>query len=88
MVCFTIWRTGAKFQVLSNLATYSNYLITNYIKIPMFHFFGKVNKGQSKMVNVNFKNGQISLDCHFNQIIRLSYNEIFAINNDSAFTLL
>ena len=37
--CFwTIWRTGSKFQVLFNLVTCSNYSVTNYVKIPMFHF--------------------------------------------------
>ena len=30
--------TLAKFQVLLNLAIYSNYSITNYFKIPVFHF--------------------------------------------------
>ena len=34
---WTILRTGAKFQVLLNLATCSNYLITNYVKIALFH---------------------------------------------------
>ena len=33
------WRTGAKFLALFNLATCCNYSITNYIKIPVFHFF-------------------------------------------------
>ena len=47
---------GAKFQVLSNLATCSNYSITNYVKNSVFHFFDKVNKGQLKMVHVNYKN--------------------------------
>ena len=45
-----MWRSGAKFQVLFNLATGSNYLITDYVKIPAF----KVNKGQLKMVNANY----------------------------------
>ena len=47
------WRTGAKFQVLFNLATCSNYS-TNYVKIPVFDFFEKVNKEHLKMVNVNY----------------------------------
>ena len=51
---WTIWRTGAKFQALFNLATCSNYSITNYVKIPVFHFFEKVNKGHLKMANVNY----------------------------------
>ena len=33
-----IWRTEAKFQALFNLATCSNYLITNYVMFPAFHF--------------------------------------------------
>ena len=49
-----IWRTVAKFQVLFNLRTCSNYSITNYVKIPMSHFFEKVDKGELKMVNVNY----------------------------------
>ena len=50
-----ILRTGTRFQVLFNFATCSNYSVTNYAKIPVFHFFEKVNKGQWKMVNVNYK---------------------------------
>ena len=42
------WRTGTKFQALFNLATCSNYLITNYVKIPVFHFFERVDKGELK----------------------------------------
>ena len=44
---------GTKFQILFNLATCSNYSITNYVMIPMFHLFEKVNKGHSKMLNVS-----------------------------------
>ena len=66
-----IWRTGAKFQALFNLATCSNYSITNYVKIPVFHIFEKVNKGQLKMVNVStIKDGQILPYCHFNKLIK------------------
>ena len=46
----------AKFEVLFNLATCSNYSITNYVEIPVFHFFEKVNKGHLKMVNLNYFN--------------------------------
>ena len=53
-IFWTIWWTGAMFQVLFNLATCYNYSITNYVKIPVFHFVEKVNKGESKMVNVNY----------------------------------
>ena len=49
-----IWSTGAKFKAFFNLTTYSNYSITNYLKILVFYFFEKVNKGQLKMVNVNY----------------------------------
>ena len=49
-----MWRSGAKFQVLFNLATGSNYSVTDYVKIPAFNFFEKVNKGQLKMVNANY----------------------------------
>ena len=48
-----IWRTGTKFHILS-LAICSNYSVTNYVKIPVFHFFEKVNKGHLKMINVNY----------------------------------
>ena len=51
---WTIWRTGAKFQALFNLAVCSNYSITNYVKIPVYHFFEKLNKAQLKIVNVNY----------------------------------
>ena len=53
VIFWTIWRTGARFQVLFNLATCPNYSITKYIKIPVFHFFEKVKKRQLKMVYVN-----------------------------------
>ena len=33
-------------------------------------FFEKVNKGYLKMGNFNYKNDQISLYCHFNEIIK------------------
>ena len=46
----TIWRTGAMFQALFNLATCPNYSISNYVKISAF----QVNKGQLKIVNVNY----------------------------------
>ena len=62
--------TGAKFQVLLNLPTSSNYSVTNYVKIPVFYYFEKVNKGHLKMENVTIKNGQISLYFHFNKFIK------------------
>ena len=43
------------FQVLLDLATCSNYSITNYVKIPVFDFFEKVNQRHLKMVNVNYE---------------------------------
>ena len=51
---WTIWRTGAKFHTFFNLATSSIYSVTNYVKIPVVHFFEKVNKGLLKMINVNY----------------------------------
>ena len=41
---------GTSFQ---SPATCPNYSITRYAKIPVFHFFEKVNKGQLKMVFFN-----------------------------------
>ena len=49
--------TGAKFQVFFNLATCPNYSITKYAKIPVFHFFDKMNKGQLKWYMSTIKNG-------------------------------
>ena len=43
-IIWIIWRTGSKLQVLLNLGTCSTYSITNYVKIPVFHIFAKVNK--------------------------------------------
>ena len=51
-IFWTIWRTGAKLQVLSNLAIFFKYSITSYVKIPVFQFFEKVKKRQLKMVNL------------------------------------
>ena len=51
----TIWRTGAKFQALFNLATYPNYSITNYDRILVFHCFENVNKGNLKMLKVKYE---------------------------------
>ena len=48
-----IWRTGAKSWVLFNLPTGSKYSTANYIKIPVL-VLEKVNKGQLKMVNINY----------------------------------
>ena len=54
-IFWTNWMTGAKFQALFNLATSSNYSITNYVKFSVFHFFffffERVNKEELKMVN-------------------------------------
>ena len=50
-IFWRIWRTGAKFQALFNLANCSKYSITNYVKFPVFHFFESENKGQLKIVN-------------------------------------
>ena len=53
VIVWTVWETKARFQVLFNLATCPNYSITRYTKIPVFHFFKKVNKWKLKMVYVN-----------------------------------
>ena len=53
-IFWIIWKTGAKFQVLFNLATCSNYSMTNYVKIIVPHLFEKLKEGQLKMVNVNY----------------------------------
>ena len=53
-IFWTIWKTGASFQILFNLETCTNYLITTYVKIPVLHFFEKVNKRHLKMVNFNY----------------------------------
>ena len=52
-----LWRTGANFHNLFNLAVCSNYSIPTYVKIPVFHL-------QLKMVMSTVKNGQILLYCH------------------------
>ena len=49
-IFWMIWRAGAKFQALFNLATCSNYSITNCVKFPVFHFFERVNKGEIKIL--------------------------------------
>ena len=48
------WRTVAKLQALFNLATYSNYSITHYVKFSVFYIFERVNKREIKMVNINY----------------------------------
>ena len=53
-IFWTIRRTGVKFQALFNLAFCSNYSITNCVKFPVFHLFERVNKGELKMVNINY----------------------------------
>ena len=66
----TIWRTRAKFQVLFNSATCSNYSITNYVTFPVFNFFEIVNKGELKIVNIIYQNWQILFYCYFIKIIK------------------
>ena len=48
-----IWRARAKFQVLFNLTTFSNYSITNYVKIPAFHFLKKVKNGKYQLLKID-----------------------------------
>ena len=47
-IFWTIWRIGAKFQTLFNLATCSSYLVTNF-KFPVFHFFERVKNVELKI---------------------------------------
>ena len=47
-------RAGAKFQALFNLATCSNYSITNYVKFAVIGFFESANNGELKKVNINY----------------------------------
>ena len=47
-ILWAIWNTRAKFQALFNVATCSNYAITNYVKFPVFHFFWKGEWGRIK----------------------------------------
>ena len=53
-ILWTIWRTGANFQAFFNLATCSNYSVTSYVKFLVFHYFERVNKGESNVVNMNY----------------------------------
>ena len=53
VIFWAILRTGSRFQVLFYSGTCLNYSIINYVKIPVLHFFQKVNKGHLKMANVN-----------------------------------
>ena len=43
------------FQDLFNLATCSNYSVTNYDRVPVFHYFENVNKGHLKMLNFKYE---------------------------------
>ena len=45
---------GLSSRFLFSLATCSNYSISNYVMISIIHFFGKMNMGQFKIVNVNY----------------------------------
>ena len=51
-IFWTIWRTGAKFQALFNLATCSNYWITSWFDTSCFRHrfanFGHTNLGMPK----------------------------------------
>ena len=49
-----IWRIWAKFQALFSSTTCSIHSINNYTKFPEFHFFERVNKGELKIVNINY----------------------------------
>ena len=66
LINFEDW---GKFHVLFNLATCTNYSITNYVTISVFgFFFEKANKEHLKISAI--KDGQISLHYHFNKIIK------------------
>ena len=41
---WTIWRTGAKFQALFNIAICSSYSITNYVKFSVFFLIGLIRE--------------------------------------------
>ena len=48
--------TEAKFQDLLNEATCSTHSTPNYVKFPVFQiFFERKNKGELKIVNINYK---------------------------------
>ena len=53
-IVWKISKTGAKFQALFNLATCSNYSITNYVKFAVIVFFESVNNRELKKVNINY----------------------------------
>ena len=59
--------TRAKFQALFNVATCSNYAITNYVKFPVFHFFfERVNEGELKVLDIKYQKltGLVELSFH------------------------
>ena len=53
VIFWAIWRTGARFQVLFNLATCPNYSLTKCQDSSASFFFEKVNEEQLKMLYVN-----------------------------------
>ena len=53
-IVWKISKTGAKFQALFNLATCSNYSITNYVKFAVIVYFESVNNRELKKVNINY----------------------------------
>ena len=55
-IFWMIWRIGVNFQAHFNLSTCSNYSITNFVKLPVFHFF--------KRVNQSIENGKYQQSCH------------------------
>ena len=71
-IFWIIWGSGVKFQVLFNLWTCSNYPITNYVYIPVYDFFEKVNEEHLKMIKFNYWKWPdlTTLYCHFNKIIK------------------
>ena len=78
----TIWRTGATLQIIFNLATCSNYS-TNSVRIPVFHFFEKVNKGQLKVhqqSSSSQENNMLKIS-HWNTFYFLRYANVRYVKN-------
>ena len=71
VVFWTIWRTGARFQVFFHLQTCPNYSITNYVKIPVLDSFEKVNKGQLKICKCQPL--KMARSCYIIKLIYLLY---------------
>ena len=60
-------RTEAKFKDLFNLSTCSNYSVTYYVKILLFHFFKKGEQGKIK--NGNCQLLKMTRSCYINILV-------------------